>query len=192
MKITLNQANKHRNALEKLSLILPMSITLNSINDWSGTFNAHVKAVAQSIEADTKRMEFILELRREIAKANTVVGITDLMAVIAATELKIRTFAAAVASPRYGGAVKGIEDFEIAVHNFEQKAEKDPTFAVPVVKDTVSILADPKFQEMFDTLIKGLKKELDKKKEERNFLNYKTEIEISEGLEAFLKEQGIL
>lgn len=192
MKITLNQANKHRNALEKLSLILPMSITLLSINDWMKVYNEHVEAVAGSIAKDTQRLGFVLELRRAIAKANVDVGIADLMTQIASIELKIQTYGAAVSMPRYGASAKSIDDFQIAVHNFEQKAEKDPTFAVPVVKDTISILADAKFQEMFNNLIKGLKKELDKKKEERNFLNYKTEIEISEGLEAFLTEQGIL
>ncbi len=191
MKITLNQANKHRNALEKLSLILPMSITLMSINNWTKAYNDHVEAVAQSITKDTQRMEFLLELRRAIAKANGEVGIADLMTQIACIELKIQTYGSAV-SGRYGASTKSIEDFEITVHNFEQKAEKDPTFAIPVVKDVISILADVKFQELFNNLIKGLKKELDKKKEERNFLNYKTEIEISEGLEAFLTEQGIL
>lgn len=194
MHISLNKANKIRNALEQLSFPVSYSVSLRTdmkeeevqklLND------ASLKA-GNILVKRTQRVHFLFLLRDLISKANYENNISTLITKIAKTNEDIRqTIQERTEVQRYF-RLPDLDDFLADARYYLQIKENNPGEAKPPKKIEVSFLKEEDLVDI-DKDISKLKKLLSDLQEERNTLNHKVTIELPKEMVEFLRENDLV
>lgn len=194
MKITLNAANKLRDALEKCEVTIPITFDIRTDEpDVLKQAEIARKLLQGAIEKEIHRLTAVFKLRELINDSNNKSGVHVVIGEIASVNASLASLKSISEKlsgiSRYGRTNTGadINDF-IAQKKFnDERASKDIQYAVPPSR--VSIKAYT--QEDVDDVAKAskeYKRRLAALIDERNKINFSTIIEIPEDMVKFLRE----
>lgn len=194
MKITLNAANKLRDALEKCEIAIPITFDIRTDEpDVLKQAETARKLLQDAIVKETNRLAAVYKLRELINDNNNKCGVHVVIGQIASLNASLASLKAISEKlsgiSRYGRTNTGtdINDF-IAQKKFnDERASKDIQYAVPPSR--VSIKAST--QEDVDDVGKAskeYKRRLAALVDERNKINFSTIIEIPDDLVKLLRE----
>ncbi len=201
MKITLNAANKIRDALEKSEISIPITVTVRSDNDdVPAQVEAARKLMHQAIEKENSRLGMVFGLRNIIHQANASAGVDRVIASIVTANNAIALLKKL--SDKFNGGVDTygrstsvqaatLEDFLANKRFADERAKKDIQYAQPPTKVTLRAFIDEDGQKIKEEL-QNAKRELAGLVDERNKLNFSTIIEIPEDMVKFLREFGLV
>lgn len=197
MKISLNKANKLRNALEALRIEVPTTGTVRSdapVVEIMKGFDQAVAASQDAVKKNIKKLVHIFTLRSLIHDSNANSDLSILIGNIAHHESGL----AYLNSLKPGGRseylrspASSLEDVLAAIKHAEDLKVADPKLAQPP-KNYVVNLMTPEALEELEKSIRRLRLELEELKEKRNELNHQTTVELPKDMVEFLREFGLV
>lgn len=196
MKISLNKANKLRNALEALKIEVPTTGTIRSdasLESIGKVFDETIKLTTNALEKNMDKLHHIFTLRMAIHDKNAHTDLSVLMAQIAHHERGLAYFNSfADSRPNYSRTPSSsLEDILSAMAHAKKLEEADPKLAQAPKSYVVSLMTK-EVQEGITSTVKRLKLELEELKEKRNELNHQLTIELPKDMVEFLREYSLV
>ncbi len=195
MKISLNKANKLRQALESLAIPIPTTGVVRSTM-LPGNIRKAVEEAREIMnkagEKNAEKLMFVKIIRRIIDDANHESGISVILGDIAAIERCLAFGKAFERDQSYSrSSAADVEDIINAIEHAEKIAAAKPELAQPPKNYTVSLLTEEMKKEDTEGM-KRFKLELEELKEKRNELNHSTHIELPKDMVEFLREFSLI
>lgn len=192
MKITLNQANKLRKKLERLTIKITSTVPLSTDDEnYKDTWNT----LRQNFFKDTadylNSVEVTQELRNLIFEANVRAGINETIAKIVLNRNLVKAYDSLVSKFSSSYNISTIEQFERKLKHREAVALADPTNIMEHLDVNVALL-DTEDKEMFSERKQELILVCEELEEKRNALNHATQIELPENVVKFLREHNLV
>lgn len=196
MKISLNKANKLRNALEALRIEVPTTGTVRSdtpVEEIKKGFEEAVAATQDAIKKNIDRLIHTFTLRSLIHDSNANSDLSVLIGNIAHHEkgLAYLNSLRPVERNYIRASGSSLEDVLAAIKHAEDLKVADPKLAQPPKNYVVNLMTSEAYEEL-EKSIRKLRLELEELKEKRNELNHQTTVELPKGLVEFLREFGLV
>jgi hypothetical protein len=196
MKISLNKANKLRNALENLKIEVPVSGTVrtdqSTVEIMKG-FDQAVKTTSDLIDKNVAKIMATFLLRSMIYDANANSELSLIMNAIARHEKSLGYLNSLVDSrTSYTRTpASSLDDVLAAITHANKLEEADPKLAQAPKSIVISLLTK-QLQEEINKTIAKTRLELEELKEKRNELNHSITIELPKDLVEFLREYSLI
>lgn len=193
MKISINRANKIRNALETRTFQFNTSLGLRT-NSTVGKAEEDLllskKNLEEEFEKSIQIIQYTSVIRSIINESNNICGITPLIAAIAQVERTLRHLKDQSDNLRRVGQKGSFEDYKALVEHRESVMGGDPTKAPAPTVVLVDIGSG--VRALIEKATKTLRLELGELQEKRNALNHSHYIELPTDLVEFLKANSLL
>jgi hypothetical protein len=196
MKVSLNKANKLRNALENLKIEVPLSGTVRtdqtSVDIMKG-FDQAVKITSDLIDKGVAKIMATFQLRSMIHDANANSELSLIMNAIARHEKSLGYLNSLVdtRTSYTRAAASSLDDVLATITHAKKLEEADPKLAQAPKSVSISLLTKELIEEINKNIAR-LRLELEELKEKRNELNHSITIELPKDLVEFLREYSLI
>lgn len=186
MEITLNKANKIRNALEATEIPVELTFSVRTDDDIKAAYENSLKKLDENTSNLLIRLEVIYTLKFLISECNKANNIDELINKIAWHEAQLSKIRKII--PTYKNSQAQRVDDVVSSVNWQKtrpvEAQKAPERVVIGLYD--------EFNELYEAIKVDLVKKLDDLKEKRNGMNHTVKVTLPESMVEYLKKVNLL